>query len=89
MYSVYILKSLKDGGYYIGCTTDLTTRLHRHNAGKTMSLKNRRPLMLVYSEKYENQQEAYLRERQVKSYHGGEAFKKLITNHRVSGGGIA
>ncbi|HWJ92022.1 MAG TPA: GIY-YIG nuclease family protein [Flavisolibacter sp.] len=32
-YYVYILKSLKDGKFYIGCTTDVEARLRFHNGG--------------------------------------------------------
>jgi putative endonuclease len=78
MHYVYILQSLKDNGFYIGCTSDLKERLYIHNSGKTLSLKNRRPLKVVYSEKYENPVDAYKREKQIKSYKGGEAFKILI-----------
>jgi len=88
MYFVYILKSIKDGGYYIGCTSDLEARIAAHNSGKTKSLKNRQPLVLIYSERYNNQMEAYKREKQIKSYHGDKAFKKLI-NSSANGGGIA
>ena len=78
MFFVYILKSFKDGQYYIGCTSNLQKRLQEHNAGKTLSLKNRRPLEIIYFEEYDNQTEAYLREKQIKLYKGGVSFKKLI-----------
>ena len=84
MHFVYILKSKKDERYYVGCTSDIDKRIKAHNAGKTRSLKNRRPLDLVYTEKYTSMEDAYNREKQIKSYKGGEAFKKL-----VSGGGFA
>ena len=78
MHFVYILKSLKDGGFYIGCTTNLDKRLSIHNSGKAESLKKRRPLEIIYFERYDDQKRAYDRERQIKRYKGGEAFKKLI-----------
>ena len=84
MYYVYVLKSLKDYSFYIGCTSDLQKRLIAHNAGKTFSLKNRRPLVVVYSERYNSWSEAYDREKQMKSYKGGKAFKKLLKT-----GGVA
>ena len=83
MYFVYILKSEKDGEYYIGCTTDLRKRLIVHNSGETQSLKHRRPLRIIYTENYPTASEAYNREKQIKSYKGGGAFKKLIS------GGVA
>lgn len=63
MYYVYILKSNKDGGFYIGCSNNPSKRLLEHNSGKTQSLKNRRPLRIVYTEKYDNVKEAYNREK--------------------------
>lgn len=78
MYYTYILKSLKDNGYYIGYTSNLEERIKKHNAGETKSLKCRRPLELVYLEEYDMRQDAYKCERQIKRYKGGEAFKKLV-----------
>ncbi|MEK9186245.1 MAG: GIY-YIG nuclease family protein [Patescibacteria group bacterium] len=78
MHFVYIAQSLKDLGYYVGCTTDVERRLFEHNSGKTQSLKNRRPLKIVYTEKYNNAEVAYSREKRIKAYKGGEAFQKLI-----------
>ena len=75
---VYILKSLKDDGYYIGCTTNLNKRIRAHNSGKTQSLKNRRPLKIIYVEEYKSAEDAYNREKQIKAFKGGEAFKKLL-----------
>ena len=78
MYSVYILQSQKNHSYYIGHAKDLDVRLKRHNGGKVTSTKSRRPWIVVYRESYNTKQEAYKRERQIKSYKGGEAFKKLF-----------
>ena len=75
---VYILRSLKDGKYYIGETTDLAARLAYHNAGKQRSTRYRVPFELIYSEVLTDRTEALKREKQIKSYKGGQAFKKLI-----------
>ena len=80
MWNVYILKSKKFNKYYIGHTADLSRRLQEHNLGKTRSIKRYIPFELIYSESYNTKSEAYKRERQIKKYKGGEAFKKLI-NH--------
>ena len=81
MYYVYILHSLKDNGFYIGCTSDLDKRLKTHNCGKTLSLRNRKPLKIIHIETYKDPINAYKREKQIKSYKGGEAFKKLIEKY--------
>ena len=78
-YYVYIAQSLKDLGYYVGSTYTLERRLHEHNIGSTKSLRNRLPVTIIYTEEYLTKRDAQLRERQIKAYKGGEAFKKLIS----------
>ena len=78
MYFVYILQSEKDAGFYIGFTSNLENRIKQHNAGKTKSLKHRRPLRVIYVEEFITIKEAKAREKQIKAYKGGIAFKKLI-----------
>ena len=78
MYYVYILQSLKDKKYYTGSTENLERRVEEHNSGATKSLKFRRPLVLIYKENFESRKKAVRREKQIKSYKCGEAFKKLI-----------
>lgn len=78
MYIVYIIKSQKTEQYYIGVTIDLKQRLRHHNSGANRSTKNKAPWEIVYTENFEDKRLAWLRERQIKSYKGGEAFKKLL-----------
>ncbi len=78
MWCVYVLKSEKTGRYYTGHTEDIEKRVRQHNDGKTKSLKAYLPVQLVYVEKCMSKQEAFRRERQIKSYKGGEAFKRLV-----------
>ena len=77
-YKGYILKSLSKNKYYIGSTEDLTNRLNYHNSGKVRSTKAFRPWEIIYFEKRNTKSEALKREKQIKSYKGGNAFKKLI-----------
>ncbi|MEK7546814.1 MAG: GIY-YIG nuclease family protein [Patescibacteria group bacterium] len=78
MYLVYIIKSLKDGSHYIGSTSDLKSRLKRHNAGHSRFTRSRTPYKVVYAENFRTRARAVGREREIKAYKGGEAFKKLI-----------
>ena len=78
VYYVYILQSRRDNGYYIGYTADLKQRLKEHNSGKTRSLRHRLPLDLIYVEEFDSKRDAKVREGQIKSWRGGEAFKRLI-----------
>jgi putative endonuclease len=79
MYCVYILRSKRTGKYYTGYTGDLVEkRLRYHNSGNTKSLQKHTPLEIVRIEEYTRKADAVYRERQIKSYKSGEAFKKLI-----------
>lgn len=85
-YVVYILQSTKDDDYYIGYSSDLDARLKQHNSGSTRSLKHRLPMKLIYFEEYDEKSVAKAREKQIKSYKGGEAFLKLIGSPRLRRG---
>ncbi len=78
MYVVYIIKSKKTEQYYIGVTKDLKQRLRHHNSGANRWTKNKAPWETVYTEDFEDKKSAWFREKQIKSYKGGEAFKKLL-----------
>ena len=82
MFYVYIIKNLETGRYYTGYSENLDKRLKEHNLGKTRSLRSGGKFVLVYEEQFESRNEAYRRERQIKSYKSGEAFKKLVKNWR-------
>lgn len=78
MFYAYILKSKNHGRYYIGSTNNLIDRLRRHNAGLNKSTRTGVPWEMIYSETFDTRQAAYNRELKIKSYKGGEAFKRLI-----------
>ncbi|PIR88042.1 MAG: endonuclease [Candidatus Harrisonbacteria bacterium CG10_big_fil_rev_8_21_14_0_10_45_28] len=78
MYDVYILKSEKNGKFYIGYSENITKRLRQHNRGENKSTKSGIPWKIIYIEQCENKRSSWLRERQIKSYKGGAAFKKLL-----------
>jgi len=78
MYTAYIIKSEQTGKHYIGSTSDVEKRLCQHNNGANRSTKGKEPWKLVYKEVFKDKKLAWARERQIKSYKGGEAFKKLI-----------
>ena len=78
MYFVYILKSLKVLRYYIGSSENVARRLSDHNSGKVKSTKAYKPWEVVYLEKFNIESDALKREKQIKSYKSGNAFKKLL-----------
>lgn len=80
MYTVYILESLTDHGFYIGVTGNLDDRLKRHFEGRSRATKNRRPWILVYKEVFEDKHLAYKREYYLKSLKSKIYIKQIIKN---------
>jgi putative endonuclease len=78
MYCVYVLRLRESGKHYIGQTQNLTKRLEKHSQGKTKSVKNRGDFDVVYIENLSSRSEAMRREKEIKSYKGGAAFKRLL-----------
>lgn len=78
MFIVYFLESTKTGNFYIGCTNNINRRLQEHNSNKTQSIKNRGPFKLIYQESFDTLIEGRRRELEIKSYKGGNAFKRLV-----------
>jgi putative endonuclease len=78
MYTVYVLKSLKDGRTYTGCTKNFENRIKDHNWGKVKSTKERTPLVLWYKEEYFNKDEAFQREQHFKTAWGRRQLKKIL-----------
>ncbi len=76
----YIIKSLKDGTYYKGHTTDLEKRLCYHNSGKSHYTKSHRPWKLYYFESFQTKTEAIKREAFFKSVDG---YKWLKVNNII------
>ena len=75
---VYVLKSLKDGKWYTGSTSDLRKRLMQHQKGLTSSTKHRRPLELVYYEMSKYKEDARSRELYLKSGMGKRYLKNRL-----------
>ncbi len=75
MYYVYLLKSMKSGRLYIGCTANLEKRLYQHNEGKSAATKSEAPFELIYFEGYKSKKDAILRERRLK--HHGQGIRRL------------
>jgi putative endonuclease len=78
MFTVYILKSLKNGKYYIGQTENIGERIKRHNTGGVKSTRYFVPWEIVHLEDYQTRSESRKRENEIKNYKGGIKFKKLL-----------
>ena len=81
MYYVYVLKSEKDGNFYIGYTSDLRDRVDMHSKGRVQSTKLRRPLRLVYYEACLQQEDALHRERYLKTTYGHRYIRNRLRHY--------
>jgi putative endonuclease len=78
MFYVYVLRSQRDGMFYIGFTADLKGRLDTHNRGKVESTKARVPFELLYYEASRQQADALHREKYLKSTYGHRYLKNRL-----------
>ena len=78
MWYMYVIKNDTNGRFYIGATKNIARRIKEHNQSKRKSVTHFGKYSLVYKEDFPACKEAFQRERQVKSYKGGNAFKKLL-----------
>lgn len=74
-----MIRSEKDGRFYVGMTENIERRFREHNSGKTRSTKGYVPWKLVLTEVYETRKEARAREKYLKSGVGKEYIKKYWT----------
>ncbi len=77
-YYVYVLQSLQDGGFYIGFTTNLKSRLTKHAKGEIISTKLRLPFKLIHYEYFINREDALAREEFLKSGFGRKQLKQIL-----------
>lgn len=78
MYYVYVLLSEKDSNFYTGSTSDLKSRIKQHNEGKVPSTKNRRPLQLIYYEACLSREDAFRREKYLKTGMGKRYLRNRL-----------
>lgn len=55
---VYMLKSLKNGKYYVGISEDIIRRLKEHNSGKLKTTLKNKPYIIVFKKEYDNYETA-------------------------------
>lgn len=83
---LYIVKG-QDNSFYTGITTDLERRISEHNFDNikgAKSLRGKRPVTLVYKEKFKTQSEARKREAAIKNWKR-EYKLKLIKKENFEG----
>lgn len=85
MYYIYILKCA-DKTMYTGYTNDLDKRLIAHNTEKTGAkyTKARRPVSMIYSEKFRTKSKAMKREWEIKKLTREEKIELIKLNDKVN-----
>ena len=75
---VYVLQSGKNGRLYTGCATDLRKRLKEHQMGRGVYTKNHGPYELIYYKACKSTEDAYMREKYLKSGMGRRYLKNRL-----------
>jgi putative endonuclease len=77
-YCVYVLRSMKDGDFYVGFTTNLARRLTEHFQGQSKSTAPRRPFCLIFCEYFFSKEDAMRREMYLKTTAGRKGLKLIL-----------
>ena len=78
MYYFYIIYSTLLDKYYLGYTSDLNERLKKHNTHHKGFTGKANDWKVVYSENFNNKNDAYKREQQVKKWKNKSKIETLI-----------
>ena len=83
---VYLLRSRRDGTFYVGWTTDPVRRLVEHNAGLNTFARRKSPWQLIGVEAHPSAEAAKAYERALKhSSNMLQLFKKRLLNRAALG----
>ena len=78
MWYTYLLQSIKDKRWYTGCAADLRKRFKEHNEDLVPSTKGRGSFDIIYYEACFNKDDAFTRERYLKSGMGKRYLKNRL-----------
>jgi putative endonuclease len=84
MHYAYVLYSESDSEWYPGATSDLKARVREHAEGRVRSTAPPRPLVLTYYEACLNREDAFRRERYLKTGRGKRHLKQRLGQLRLS-----
>jgi len=73
--------SLEDKKSYVGCTNNLRNRIEAHNSGQVESTRRRLPIKLIYYEACLNKNDAFHREKYLKSTYGRRYLKNRLKGY--------
>jgi putative endonuclease len=80
MYYVYILRSLKDKGIYIGYTNNLEERIKEHRKGQSFATKGRLPVELIHYQAFISKNDAIETEKYLKTTRGRQRINRMLKN---------
>ena len=83
MFFVYVIRSTKDGRFYVGLSGNVEKRLKEHNTKKTKSTKGYVPWELCFFESFDTRLGARKREIYLKSGIGKEYIKQYWSGSSV------
>jgi putative endonuclease len=86
MHYTYILQSKKDGRFYTGATADLRKRFSEHANGASAWTRGRGPFTLVYYEACLDHEDAFAREKYLKSGRGKRYIKARLKRFLIRTG---
>jgi putative endonuclease len=84
MHYNYILDSESDREWYTEATSDLKARVREHAEGRVRSTAPRRPLVPAYYEACLNREDAFRRERYLKTGRGRRYLKQRLGQWRLT-----
>ena len=82
MFFVYVLRSGTTGRLYTGSCSDLSRRLHEHNAGQSPATRHGSPWLLLHTESFPTRAQAYARERFLKTGAGRDELARTLAAQR-------
>lgn len=83
MFFVYVIRSKRNGRFYVGISVNVEKRLKEHNSKKTRSTSGYIPWELCFFESFDTRIEARKREIYLKSGVGKEYIKNYRTGSSV------
>lgn len=84
MYYVYVLKSKKDGRFFIGHTGDLHRRISSHKNGQVAATRDQIPLEVIYYEACTDKRDALKRESYLRGTYGHRYIENRLKYHLSS-----
>ena len=81
--SVYILKSKKNGSFYVGSTIQVQMRLMEHNDGRVTATKYLRPWQVVLEKQYSTTKQARQVEYKIKKLKSRKIIEQMIKDHDI------